>query len=135
MKNEELIKYAKKAMNNSYSPYSNCPVGAALLTNEGKIYIGTNVENASYGATNCAERSAIFSALSQGEKKENFIKLAIISNMTEYTTPCCICRQVLSEFFNEEVEILMVNKNQEYKKVSISELVPYKFTEKELKNV
>ncbi|MFV0288816.1 MAG: cytidine deaminase [Mycoplasmatales bacterium] len=135
MNNFELIKHAKQALKNSYSPYSNFPVGVALLTKQGKIYYGTNIENASYGATNCAERSAIFSALSQGEKAENFIKIAIISNMQEFTYPCCICRQVMGEFFTTEVEILMVNCQEEYQTVNIKELVPYIFTKKELENV
>ena len=135
MDNQELIKKANYAKGNSYSPYSNFPVGAALLTKSGKVYLGTNIENASFGATICAERSAIVSAIAQGETKENFLKIAIISNMKDSTYPCCVCRQVMSEFFDSKVEVLMCNNIGEYINVSINELIPYKFTESELKNV
>lgn len=131
----KVIEEAQKAKSNTYSPYSKFAVGAALLTKENKIYRGTNVENASYGATICAERSAIVSAISQGEKPENFKALAITSNMNKFTYPCGLCRQVMVELFNNNVHILMVNKDGEYKSVTIDELVPHKFTNKELKDV
>ncbi len=136
MNNDELIKFALDAKKNTYSPYSNFPVGVALLTKEGKVYLGTNVENASYGATVCAERSAIFSAISNGVKKDDFKKIAIVSNMDDFTYPCSLCRQVMTEFFDNDVEVLLVNdQKKEYLNLSIDELVPYKFTESELKNV
>ncbi len=136
MKNDELIRIALDAKTNSYSPYSNFPVGAALLTNDGKVHLGTNVENASYGATVCAERSAIFSAISNGYKKGDFKKIAIVSNMDDFTYPCSLCRQVMTEFFDNDVEVLLVNnQKKEYLNLSTDELVPYKFTESELKNV
>ncbi len=136
MNNDELIKLALDAKENTYSPYSNFPVGVALLTKEGKVYLGTNVENASYGATVCAERSAIFSAISNGVKKGDFKKIAIVSNMDDFTYPCSLCRQVMTEFFDNNVEVLLVNnQKKEYLNLSIDELVPYKFTESELKNV
>ncbi len=136
MKNDELIRIALDAKTNSYSPYSSFPVGAALLTNDGKVHLGTNVENASYGATVCAERSAIFSAISNGYKKGDFRKIAIVSNMDDFTYPCSLCRQVMTEFFDNDVEVLLVNNHKkEYLNLSTDELVPYKFTESELKNV
>ncbi len=136
MKNDELIRIALNAKQNSYSPYSSFPVGAALLTKDGKVHLGTNVENASYGATVCAERSAIFSAISNGYKKGDFKKMAIVSNMDDFTYPCSLCRQVMTEFFDSDVEVLLVNnQKKEYLNLSTDELVPYKFTESELKNV
>ncbi len=136
MSNDDLIKIAIKAKENTYSPYSKFPVGAALLTQKGKVYLGTNVENASYGATVCAERSAIFNAVSNGEKKGDFKKIAIVSNMDDFTYPCSLCRQVMTEFFDNDVEVLLVNNmKKEYLNLSTDELVPYKFTESELKNV
>lgn len=136
MSDDKIINLALKAKQNSYSPYSKFPVGVALETKDGKVYLGTNVENASYGATVCAERSAIFSAISNGEDKNNFSKIAIVADNNDFIYPCSLCRQVMSEFFNEDVEVLVVNTNtNEFIRLNIEELVPYKFTEKELKNV
>ncbi len=136
MSNDDLIKIAINAKENTYSPYSKFPVGAALLTKKDKVYLGTNIENASYGATVCAERSAIFNAISNGEKKGDFKKIAIVSNMDNFTYPCSLCRQVMTEFFDNDVEVLLVNnQKKEYLNLSTDELVPYKFTESELKNV
>lgn len=102
MTNQELIKLALEARENSYSPYSKFKVGAALLTKEGKAYKGCNIENASFGATNCAERTAFFKAVSEGEK--HFEKIAIVGGAGEkpddYAWPCGICRQVMMEFCN-----------------------------------
>ncbi len=135
MEDEKLIQHAFKAKENTYSPYSKFPVGAALLTENGKVYVGTNIENASYGATMCAERSAIFSAISQGEQKEKFSKIAIVSNMNSYTYPCFLCRQVMVEMFDENTEILMINKKGKYKKEKLKNLTPYSFSKEELHNV
>lgn len=133
MSDKELIKLAKKIQEKSYSPYSNFPVGAALLGASGKVYLGTNIENASYGATICAERSAIIQAISAGEK--DFQKIAITSKMKSPTYPCFLCRQVMSEFFDNNVEIIMGSNDDEYLKLTSEELIPYKFTKKELNNV
>lgn len=136
---EEIISHAVKAMNNSYSPYSKFPVGAVLILKNGTIYYGTNVENSSFGGTICAERSAIVSALSNGENKEDFFKMAVISKMKGITPPCSICRQTLVEFFKKESEIIMCGYNEKgeiiEKTTNVEELVPYSFTSKDLYNV
>lgn len=125
MDNKDLIKEAKLAMENAYVPYSEFRVGAALITKEGKVYTGCNIENASYGATNCAERTAIFKAISEGER--NFDKIAVVSSAGVYTYPCGICRQVLAEFMAEGEAIFENEKEEELLVVPIKELLPYKF--------
>ena len=104
-----LADAARSAMAFSYSPYSNFKVGAALLCSSGKIYTGCNIENASFGATNCAERTAIFKAVSEGEKE--FEVIAISSSGDSPAPPCGICRQVLSEFA-PQIKILLVTEEQ-----------------------
>lgn len=120
---EKLLKIAKNIAINSYSPYSNFRVGSALLTKNGKIYKGVNVENRSYGATICAERNVISQAVSNGEKE--FIAIAIISLDSEkILPPCGICRQVISEFgFN--IDIIMANKEMQYVIARIEDLLPF----------
>ena len=119
-----LIENAIEASKKAYVPYSKFHVGAALLTKSGKIFQGCNVENVSYGATNCAERTAIFSAVVNGEKE--FEKLVIFVDRKEFTPPCGICRQVISEFSND-LEILLVNSEREVLRTSIKELLPMSF--------
>lgn len=121
---QELINAAKEASKKAYAPYSNFHVGAALLTASGKIFQGCNVENASFGATNCAERTAIFSAVVNGERE--FKKLVIFVDRKEFTPPCGICRQVISEF-SHDIEILLVNNKDEIKRTNIKELLPLSF--------
>lgn len=129
MENSELIKMAAAAKENAYVPYSNFKVGAAILTQDGKVYTGCNIENASLGGTNCAERTALFKAISDGYRK--FQKVAVISNSPDYIYPCGICRQVLSEF-GTDIEIIASNNKGEYRVHKLSELLPYAFTGKEL---
>ena len=124
MDNEGLIKAAEKAMENSYSPYSNFKVGSALLTAKGGIYTGCNIENASYGATNCAERTAVFKAVSEGERK--FLKIAVVSSAGDLTFPCGICRQVLAEFMPEG-SIILKDKNGAVKEYTVKSLLPNSF--------
>ena len=129
MENQELIKLAIKVADNSYSPYSEYKVGAALLTKSGKVYLGANVENASYPATNCAERTALFNAISNGERE--FEKIAIVGGVNgdfkEFCSPCGICRQVMSEFCERDFQIILGNKMLEYKEYNIDELLPLSF--------
>ncbi len=124
--NKMLINAAKDAMERSYSPYSKFKVGAALLADDGKIYKGCNIENSSYGATICAERTAIFKAVSEGAR--GIIKIAIVSSSGEHTFPCGICRQVLVEFAREDTVVLLEGSGgttvEEY---ALSELMPYAF--------
>lgn len=125
MTNEALIAQAKKAMENAYVPYSHFKVGAALLDKNGVVFMGCNIENASYGATCCAERIAIFKAVSEGIRE--FEKIAIVSNSNQLTPPCGICRQVLWEFMPDGVVILQ-NDKEEIKTYTIKELLPVGFT-------
>ncbi|AEH51060.1 cytidine deaminase [Pseudothermotoga thermarum] len=122
-KNEELIELALKAMQKAYAPYSNFKVGAALLTKSGKVYLGCNVENASYGLTICAERVAIFSAVADGERE--FEKLVVVANTPLPVSPCGACRQVMAEFGN--FEVILVGKDGKYRITCVEELLPYAF--------
>ena len=124
MDNWELINLAEKAMENAYAPYSKFKVGAALLCSDGRVYTGCNIENASYGASNCAERTAVFKAISEG--KREFIKIAIVSSGGDFTYPCGICRQVLSEFMPNG-SIVLFSKEQGIKEFTLNELLPYAF--------
>ncbi|HSN67563.1 MAG TPA: cytidine deaminase [Fusibacter sp.] len=126
---DQLVQKAYEAMAFSYSPYSNFKVGAALLTESGTVYTGCNIEIASYGATNCAERTAIFKAISEGEKV--FKAIAIVSSSKDYTFPCGICRQVIVEF-GKDIDII-VAKDYDYEVYKIEELLPKSFTQIDLK--
>lgn len=125
---EQLIEKAYEAKENAYVPYSKFPVGAALITESGDIYTGCNVEIASFGATNCAERTALFKAVSDGHKKIE--KIAIVSELKD-TFPCGICRQVMAEFADEELEIIIGDKNH-YVIYTLKDLLPESFTKKQL---
>ena len=120
----ELLDKAKEAMAYSYSPYSKFKVGACVLTKDGHIYTGCNIENSSFGATNCAERTAIFKAVSEGRKE--FAKIAIVSSSDLKTYPCGICRQVMSEFFKGDEQIILENAG-EIIKYTIDDLLPDSF--------
>lgn len=122
----ELVHAAKRCIENAYSPYSNYRVGAALLTSDGKIFTGCNVENGSYGATNCAERTAVFKAVSEGERR--FSAIAIASEAGEAAPfPCGICRQVLSEFCPPETPVLICDGDGSVCCAELGELIPYAF--------
>lgn len=125
MTNEELIQKAMEARANSYSPYSNYKVGAALLTKSGKVFLGTNVENCGYGPTNCAERSAIFSAISNGER--DFEKLAIVGSSDDICYPCGVCRQVIAELL-PTAEIICAKDTNKYEIHTIKDLLPHAFS-------
>jgi len=123
---EKLIESARKVIKNSYSPYSKFKVGASILTKSDKIYSGCNIENSSFGATVCAERIAIFKAVSEGEKE--FTKLAIVSDNDVMPYPCGICLQVISEFVNNDIEIIISNKNGKTVESSLKKLLTMPFT-------
>lgn len=133
IKEQDLIKYALDARKKAYAPYSNFCVGAAIYTKDQKTFTGCNVENASYGATNCAERTAAFKAVSEGSKE--FLMIAIAGGVSEemdtvsdYAYPCGVCRQVLREFSNPKEMIVLVAKNEkEYKRYTLEELLPNSF--------
>lgn len=125
----ELIEMAKEAAKHAYAPYSGFTVGAALLTKSGKIYTGCNIENAAYSPTNCAERTAFFKAVSEGER--NFDSIAIVGglngNFEEYCSPCGVCRQVMSEFCESDFRIILGKNSNDFKSIPIGELLPESF--------
>lgn len=128
MSNEDLIKLAIDVSKNSYSPYSNFKVGAALLTKNGNLYLGTNVEDASYRAGTCAERAAFFKAISEGERE--FDRIAIVGgedDFSELCFPCGVCRQLISEFCDEDFKFILGNDKLEYKEHTLGEMLPYIF--------
>lgn len=125
-----LLEKAYEGRENAYAPYSNFKVGAAVLMENGKIYTGCNIENASYGATNCAERTAIFKAISEGNRKIRAI--AIVGADDEYTYPCGICRQVIAEFADKNTEIILGKKSLEYIVKTLAEILPGAFTKEAL---
>ena len=133
MTDKELIEKAVKATDNAYAPYSCFKVGAALLTEDGRTFVGCNIENAAYPAGICAERAAISSAVSSGAKE--FVKIAIVGGkngvITDYCPPCGICRQVLSEFCGENFEILLYD-GKRIKSYRLKELLPHNFGSDEL---
>ncbi|NMB97413.1 MAG: cytidine deaminase [Clostridiaceae bacterium] len=122
---KELVKIASEVKNNAYAPYSGFNVGAVVITDTGNIYTGINIENASYGATNCAERTAVFKAVSNGERKIDIV--AISSESDDYIFPCGICRQVLVEFGHNNTKIICSKKNGDYIVFTLEELLPHAF--------
>ena len=134
--NEVLVKAAIEATKYAYVPYSNFKVGAAILAENGKIYTGCNIENASYSPTNCAERTAIFKAVSEGVTK--FKKIAVVGgpngNLENYCPPCGVCRQVISEFADKDFELILGTSENTYAVYNFfEEVLPLSFTSKELK--
>ena len=133
MKQKQMVALIEKAIaarEYSYSPYSNYMVGAAVLTSDGEIYTGCNIENAAYGPTNCAERTAIFKAVSEG--KEAFTAIAIVGGKKgstgDYAAPCGVCRQVMMEFCNpEEMQVIVAKSTEEYKIFTLAQLLPEGF--------
>lgn len=123
--NNILTEKAKAVLNNSYSPYSNFKVAAAVLTDNGEIYTGVNIENISYPAGICAERTAISKAISEGHKKIK--KIAIVSSSDDITYPCGICRQVMAEFMDNDSEIILCDKDNNIKTFMLSEIMPFIF--------
>ena len=123
----------KEVLENSYSPYSNFRVSAVVVTNDYKYFYGVNVENASYGATICAERSAIVNAISHGVKKCDFKELHVLIDSKKISTCCFICRQVICEFFSSDKKIIIYNNTGESITYKVSELCPYPFLEGDLK--
>ena len=132
MSETEMKKYCSMAIkerDNAYSPYSNISVGAVLVTKDGKIYCGANIENASFTPTVCAERVAFFKAVNSGER--HFSKIFIAGGKcgepsSDYFPPCGVCRQVMAEFCNDDFEVILV-KEDGYKKITFPEILPYRF--------
>lgn len=121
-----------KAYNNAYAPYSKFQVGAVVIINDENYYLGSNVENASYGLSNCAERSALFSAYSNGVRKDDIKELVLIGRSNEFLYPCGACRQVIVELMNKNAKITLFRLDQKYKEITVNDLMPYIFDESEL---
>ena len=127
MATTELIDLAVKTSENAYVPYSHFPIGTVLVTAEEKIYTGVNVENASFGLTNCGERTAIFKAVSEGER--SFKELIIYGQTKKPVSPCGACRQVMAEFFEPDLPVTLVAKDKSTVVMTVKELLPYSFTD------
>lgn len=127
MEDKELVRLAMEAKKKAYAPYSKFRVGAAVEAESGKVYTGVNVENASFGATNCAERTAVFKAVSEGETKIKAV--AIASDSEDYIYPCGICRQVLAEFGDKDMKIICSKPEGDFITCSLGEILPSAFTE------
>lgn len=127
---EELIESAKKVREMAYAPFSNFRVGAAVRTKNGKIYTGCNVESASYGLTVCAERIAVWKAVSEGERE--FVRVAVVADTEELTPPCGVCRQIIWEFCGD-IPVTFANLKGKTETVQMSELLPRAFDTKFLK--
>ena len=132
MEQEKLIEKAIQASKNSYSPYSNFPVGAALLTKDGKIYQGCNIENASYGLSNCAERTCMFTAYADGIRKDDIVAFALYSPKDHMVSPGGACRQVMVELLPKDCPVYIVYGNKQYVKTNVEQLVPYSFSNEDL---
>ncbi len=127
---KDLIAQALEAREMAYAPYSSFKVGAALLTRDEKVYRGCNIENAAFSPTNCAERTAIFKAISEGERA--FAALAVVADTTDVCRPCGVCRQVMAEFFSSDVLIIMANQAGKWETATVEELLPGAFGPAEL---
>ena len=126
--NEKLINKAIEARNKAYAPYSNFKVGTCLLTKEGNIYTGANIENAAYSPTNCGERTAFFTAIHNGER--NFSKIAIVGGVDQlvYCYPCGVCRQIMVEFCKPDFQIIIGTGAKDFTVYTLKELLPYSFS-------
>ncbi|AEM77984.1 cytidine deaminase [Thermoanaerobacter wiegelii] len=127
---EKLIELAKEAREKAYVPYSHFKVGACVLTEDGKTYQGCNIENASYGLTNCAERTALFSAYANGDRKLKAI--AVVADTEGPVSPCGACRQVMLELGGEDMTVILSNMKGDYAVVTVKDLLPGAFTSKDL---
>lgn len=128
-----MIEKLKELHKNSYSPYSNYPVSAIVVMKDGKEYTGVNVENASYGATICAERTAILKAVSDGYRKGDFKEIHIMVGSGKLGMPCFICRQVMNEFFEMDDEVICYSSKGDHRVFTIQELCTYPFGSDDLK--
>ena len=128
-----MIENLKKVLENAYAPYSNYHVAAAVVMADGKRFYGVNVENASYGATICAERNAINTAITYGYKKDDFLEIHIMNSTNKKGMPCMMCRQVFVELLNPNVSVFVYDKNGNFSQYKVKDLCPYPFSEDDLK--
>lgn len=131
MTGKELMEQALKAREYAYVPYSSFKVGAALLAASGEVYLGCNIENAAFTPTNCAERTAVFKAVSEGVTE--FTALAVVADTEQPVTPCGVCRQVLVEFCQPQMPVYLGNLQGKIRETTLAELLPGAFTSKEFK--
>ena len=129
---DKKFELAKKAYDTAFAKYSKFQVGAVVVLNNGEYIIGSNVENASYGLCNCAERSALFSAYSNGYRKDDILELVVIANTNQPVSPCGACRQVIVELMNADAIVTMTNLKGDIKTVKVSDLLPFSFDEGDL---
>lgn len=127
MATTELIDLAIETSKNAYVPYSHFPIGAVLVANDGSIYTGVNIENASFSLTNCGERTAIFKAASEGQR--DFSELIVYGETERPISPCGACRQVMVEFFKPDLKVTLVAKDKTTVEMTVGELLPYSFTD------
>jgi len=127
-KPEQLLALAKQAMERAYVPYSQFQVGAALVDHNDVVHLGCNIENAAYGPTNCAERTALFAAIASGIKPGQFKAIAVVGNTESPITPCGVCRQVLVELCDPNMDVIMGNMQGDWIVMTVSELLPGAFT-------
>lgn len=125
----QLMEAAKNVLDKAYVPYSNFPVGAALLMNDDQVITGVNVENVSFGATNCAERTAIFTSVSQGYPPKSIQAIAVAGITESFLSPCSICRQVMVEMCEPDVPVFLTRKDGEILETTVAQLVPFAFSE------
>jgi cytidine deaminase len=130
MEEKQLIKEAMSAREMAYVPYSTFKVGAALLAKDGTVYKGCNIENAGYSMTNCAERTAFFKAVSEGVR--GFVKLAVVADTEGPVSPCGACRQVISEFCDPDMEVILTNLKGDTQVTTVADLLPGAFSPKDL---
>jgi len=128
----KLLDMALVARATAYAPYSKFKVGAAILLNNGKYILGCNIENASYGLSNCAERTALFKMISDGYTKNNVVAMAIVGDTLDVISPCGACRQVMLELLKPDCPILLCNLKRDMKEYKVIDLLPYAFSEKDL---
>lgn len=132
MDKQELLLKAKEARQLSYSPYSEFKVGAALLTKDGNVFLGSNIENSSYPLCMCAERNALYNAMMHGYKIDDFVALALCADTEQPASPCGACRQVISELFPSDAPIYLSNLKGDIKETTAAELLPFAFSKKDL---
>lgn len=126
---DRLMDAAKSVLDKAYVPYSHFPVGAALLMDDGEIITGVNVENVSFGATNCAERTAIFTSITQGYAPKSIQAIAVAGITESFLSPCSICRQVMVEMCESDVPVFLTRKDGEILETTVAQLVPFAFSE------
>ena len=127
MATTEMIDLAVETSKHAYVPYSHFPIGAVLVAEDGTIYTGVNIENASFGLTNCGERTAIFKAVSEGHR--HFKELVVYGETEKPVSPCGACRQVMAEFFDADLKVTLVAKDKSTVEMTVGELLPYSFTD------